>query len=51
MGVAMFGVICKWCDRRRGVLPGGILICGFCDYDHDHATVIPNERLIKDVPE
>lgn len=44
-------VTCKWCGQRRGLLPGDILICSQCDYDHDHATVIPNERYAKDVPE
>jgi hypothetical protein len=45
-----FAVICRWCGRRRGILPNGVLICGRCDYDHDHATVIPNEYQIRDVP-
>lgn len=28
----------------------GVLICGHCDYDHAHATVIPREHAIRDVP-
>jgi hypothetical protein len=45
----MFKVAC--CELRRGLLPGGILICPVCDYDHASATIIPNERVAKDVPE
>lgn len=41
---------CKWCAQRRGALPGGVLICVACDYDHAWATVIPNEHKIRDVP-
>lgn len=32
------------------VLLNGVLICGYCDYDHAHATVIPREWAIRDVP-
>lgn len=38
------------CGKRRGLLPGVILLCSVCDYDHHKATVIPNEHSIKDVP-
>lgn len=38
---------CKWCGKILGVLKG-IFICGACDYDHAHATGIPNEHLIRD---
>lgn len=41
-----FQVIC--CGRRRGVLPGGVLVCSWCDYGE--ASVIPNENKVKDVP-
>lgn len=44
-------VTCKWCNRLRGLLPGDVLICSRCDYDHDGATVIPHENRIRDVPE
>jgi hypothetical protein len=27
----------------------GVLLCGQCDYDHDHATVIPREHAVRDV--
>lgn len=43
-----FAVLC--CERRRGVLPGGIFVCSRCDYDHDHATHLPNEGAIADMP-
>jgi hypothetical protein len=43
-----FEVAC--CKRRRGFLPGDILICSVCDYDNDKATVIPNENQARDVP-
>ena len=42
-----FEVAC--CKRRRGLI-NGVLVCSVCDFDHDRATVIPNERLAKDVP-
>lgn len=42
-----FEVAC--CRRRRGLI-NGILICPTCDYNHDHATVIPNEHHARDVP-
>ena len=38
------------CGKRRGVLPGGVLVCSQCDYNHDKATVIPNENRARDVP-
>lgn len=41
-----FHVICH--GRRRGLI-NGALVCSVCDYDHTHATVIPNERYAKDV--
>lgn len=37
------------CGHPRGII-NGALICTRCDYDHDHATVIPNEHLARDVP-
>lgn len=43
-----FTVAC--CGKRRGILPGGILICPVCDFDHDKATTIPNVSKVKDVP-
>jgi hypothetical protein len=43
-----FAVLCA-CGRRRGILPQGVLLCSLCDYEHEYATAIPNERLIKDV--
>lgn len=43
-----FEVVC--CARRRGLFPGGVLVCGRCDYDHEKATVIPNENQARDVP-
>lgn len=43
-----FRVLC--CDRRRGVLPSGVLLCTRCDYDHDAATVIPREHAVRDLP-
>lgn len=43
-----FHIYC--CGKRRGMLPGGVLVCGRCDFDHDAATVIPNERYVKDIP-
>jgi len=43
------------CGRKRGVfwssVEGGtypILFCNLCDWDHSHATVIPNEHKIRD---
>lgn len=45
----MFKVRC--CGRRRGLLPGGVLVCSRCDYQDDAATVIPNENRAKDVPD
>jgi hypothetical protein len=47
-GTDVFTVEC--CGRRRGLAPGVVLVCSVCDYDHNHATVIPNEHSIKDVP-
>lgn len=44
----MFSVLC--CGRRRGLI-NGVLVCSRCDYDNGKATVIPNERFAKDVPE
>jgi len=43
-----FQVAC--CGRRRARLPGGIIICSRCDFDHDHATVIFNEGRVRDLP-
>jgi hypothetical protein len=43
-----FEVVC--CGRRRGLLPGKVLLCSKCDYNHDGATVVPNENQVKDVP-
>lgn len=43
-----FAVVCA-CGRNRGVLPQGVLLCSWCDYEHDYASAIPNEHLIKDV--
>lgn len=40
-------ITCKWCSKALGVLHG-VFICPRCDYDHASATVIPNERDIKD---
>jgi hypothetical protein len=48
-GTDLFHVEC--CNRRRGVAPGNVLVCSVCDFDHNHATVMPNEYRIKDVPE
>jgi hypothetical protein len=45
-----FSVAC--CKRRRGLLPGGILICSICDgaeYRHPDAT-IPNAGQARDMP-
>jgi hypothetical protein len=39
------------CKKRRGLLPGNVLVCSQCDFDHGAATVIPNEHLVKDAPE
>lgn len=44
-----FEVAC--CGRRRGLLPGDVLVCSRCDFDHGHATVIPNENKARDVPD
>lgn len=44
-----FEVAC--CGRRRGLLPGNILVCSRCDFDNDKATVIPNENKACDVPD
>lgn len=38
------------CGKKRGVFPGGVLICGYCDYGHPGASSIPNEQYAKDVP-
>lgn len=46
---SIFTVMC--CGSRRGILPGGVLVCASCDFNHEHATVMPNERHAKDVPE
>jgi hypothetical protein len=43
-----FMVFC--CGKRRGVFPGGVLVCPNCDFDHASATVMPNERYARDVP-
>lgn len=43
-----FVVFC--CGTSRGVFPGGILVCARCDFNHDGASVMPNERYAKDVP-
>lgn len=43
-----FSVAC--CGKRRGFLPGQVLVCPTCDFDHARATVIPNERRTRDVP-
>lgn len=45
----LFTVTC--CGRRRGILPGGVLVCSRCDYNHDKATTIPNEGQARDVPQ
>jgi hypothetical protein len=47
----LFSLLC--CGRLRGVLwvgpyPYPILVCSRCDYDHAHATIIPNEHKIRD---
>jgi len=44
----LFTVRC--CGRRRGLFPGGVLICSACDYDNEYATVMPNEWQARDVP-
>lgn len=40
----------RCCKKQRGRLPSGVLICPVCDFAHDHASTIPNENLIKDMP-
>lgn len=42
-----FEVAC--CGRRRGLLPGNILVCSRCDYTK--VSVIPNENKARDVPD
>jgi len=42
-----FEVVC--CGRRRGMLPGNVMVCSKCDFSHEHGTGIPNERLVKDI--
>ena len=44
----LFSVLC--CGRRRGLMPGGALVCSRCDFDHPKATVMPNEHAVRDVP-
>lgn len=43
-----FSVLC--CGKRRGLFPGDVLVCPRCDFSHEGASVIPNERYAKDVP-
>lgn len=38
------------CGKRRGQLPTRVLICPVCDFAHGHASTIPNENLVKDMP-
>ena len=38
------------CERRRGILPGGVLLCPTCDFNHDGATVVPNATKVRDAP-
>lgn len=38
------------CNRRRGVMPGGVLLCSRCDFNHDGGTVVPNESQARDTP-
>lgn len=47
-GIQWFTVAC--CGKRRGLI-NGALICSRCDFDHDHATVVPNENKARDVPQ
>jgi hypothetical protein len=46
--MTLFSVMC--CGKRRGLI-NGALVCSRCDYDHDRATVIPNEHAARDVLE
>lgn len=39
------------CNKRRGLFPGGVLVCSTCDFDHTKATTMPNENKARDVPE
>jgi hypothetical protein len=41
----------KCCGKRRGLFPGGVLVCSVCDFSHEHASRMPNERYAKDIPE
>jgi hypothetical protein len=43
-----FRVVC--CGRRRGVLPGGVLVCNRCDISVADGTGLPNENKVRDVP-
>jgi hypothetical protein len=40
-----FRVAC--CGKRRGLLPGGVLVCPACD--HAEASTVPNGHLIRGV--
>lgn len=44
------GFIVACCGRRRGLLPGGVLVCSRCDYT-DGGTYGPPEQQVRDAPE
>lgn len=46
-GSTFFQVAC--CGVRRALLPGRVLLCPRCDFDHAKATSVPNETQARDV--